>query len=126
MNSESSRYTHFTTAIRSYRIRFDFSFAPPLIELGEYLPGEPGVPATPADSPLLEDGEVPLETLSSLPLIGYRGCRTEERVVSYLRGLGIGSYLEVTAPPSKEMQDFVDSIRTPKGELAWARGSAHE
>ncbi len=25
---------------------FDFSFAPPLIERGEYLPGEPGVPAT--------------------------------------------------------------------------------
>jgi hypothetical protein len=24
------------------------------------------------------------------------------------------------------MQDFVDSIRTPKGELAWARGSHHE
>lgn len=43
----------------------------------------------PADSPLLEDGEVPLETLGSLPLIGYRGCRTEERVFSYLRGLGI-------------------------------------
>jgi cation/acetate symporter len=32
----------------------------------------------------------------------------------------------MTAPPSKEMQDFVDSIRTPKGELAWTRGSAHE
>jgi DNA-binding transcriptional LysR family regulator len=43
----------------------------------------------PADSPLLEDGEVPLETLGSLPLIGYRGCRTEERIFSYLRGLGI-------------------------------------
>jgi DNA-binding transcriptional LysR family regulator len=43
----------------------------------------------PADSPLLEGGEVPLETLGSLPLIGYRGCRTEERVFSYLRGLGI-------------------------------------
>jgi len=25
---------------------FDFSFAPPLIEKGEYLPGEPGVPGT--------------------------------------------------------------------------------
>lgn len=43
----------------------------------------------PAGSPLLEAGEVPLETLGSLPLIGYRGCRTEERVFSYLRGLGI-------------------------------------
>jgi cation/acetate symporter len=32
----------------------------------------------------------------------------------------------MTAPPSKEMQDFVDSIRTPKGDLAWARGSHHE
>src|SRR5918992_179165 len=43
----------------------------------------------PAGSALAEGGEVPLETLGSLPLIGYRGCRTEERVVSYLRGLGI-------------------------------------
>src|ERR687896_599033 len=43
----------------------------------------------PAGSPLAEGGEVPLDTLGSLPLIGYRGCRTEERVVSYLRGLGI-------------------------------------
>ena len=25
---------------------FDFSFAPPLVERGEYLPGEPGVPST--------------------------------------------------------------------------------
>lgn len=43
----------------------------------------------PAGSPLLDDGEVRLEALGSLPLIGYRGCRTEERVFSYLRGLGI-------------------------------------
>jgi DNA-binding transcriptional LysR family regulator len=43
----------------------------------------------PAGSPLLDGGEVPLETLGSLPLIGYRGCRIEERVFSYLRGLGI-------------------------------------
>ena len=32
----------------------------------------------------------------------------------------------MTAPPSKEMQDFVDSIRVPKGDLAWVRGSQHE
>ncbi|HSE79963.1 MAG TPA: sodium:solute symporter family protein [Alphaproteobacteria bacterium] len=32
----------------------------------------------------------------------------------------------LTAPPSKEMQDFVDSIRTPKGEIAWAAGQKHE
>jgi cation/acetate symporter len=32
----------------------------------------------------------------------------------------------MTAPPSKEMQDFVDSIRVPKGELAWAKGAQHE
>src|SRR5215208_2977042 len=25
---------------------FDFSFAPPIVERGEYLPGEPGVPQT--------------------------------------------------------------------------------
>jgi Na+(H+)/acetate symporter ActP len=32
----------------------------------------------------------------------------------------------MTAPPSKEMQESVDSIRTPKGELAWAKGQTHE
>ena len=32
----------------------------------------------------------------------------------------------MTAPPSKEMQDFVDSIRVPKGELAWVKGVTHE
>jgi cation/acetate symporter len=31
----------------------------------------------------------------------------------------------MTAPPSKEMQEFVDSIRIPKGEVSWA-GTAHE
>lgn len=31
----------------------------------------------------------------------------------------------MTAPPSKEMQDFVDSVRTPKGEIAWG-AKAHE
>jgi molybdate transport repressor ModE-like protein len=42
-----------------------------------------------AGSPLRDMDEVPLERLRSLPLIGYRGCRNEERVVSYLRGIGI-------------------------------------
>jgi cation/acetate symporter len=32
----------------------------------------------------------------------------------------------MTAAPSKEMQDFVDSIRTPKGELAWVKGAVHD
>jgi cation/acetate symporter len=32
----------------------------------------------------------------------------------------------MTAPPSREMQDFVDSIRTPKGDLAWVRNATHE
>jgi len=32
----------------------------------------------------------------------------------------------MTRAPSKEMQDFVDSIRTPKGELAWVGGSKHD
>ena len=31
----------------------------------------------------------------------------------------------MTAPPSREMQEFIDSIRIPKGEVAWA-GKAHE
>lgn len=32
----------------------------------------------------------------------------------------------MTPAPSKEMQDFVDSIRTPKGELAWTKDMSHE
>jgi DNA-binding transcriptional LysR family regulator len=32
---------------------------------------------------------VPLEAMASMPMIGYRGCRTEQRVESYLRGLGV-------------------------------------
>ncbi|MCK6452041.1 MAG: cation acetate symporter [Alphaproteobacteria bacterium] len=32
----------------------------------------------------------------------------------------------MTTPPSKEMQDFVDSIRTPKGAVAFTAGQAHE
>jgi cation/acetate symporter len=32
----------------------------------------------------------------------------------------------MTQAPSKEMQDFVDSIRQPKGELAWVKGATHE
>jgi cation/acetate symporter len=31
----------------------------------------------------------------------------------------------MTAPPSKEMQDFVDSIRIPKGEVAFG-AAKHE
>jgi cation/acetate symporter len=31
----------------------------------------------------------------------------------------------MTAPPSKEMQDFIDSVRVPKGDIAWAT-KAHE
>ena len=32
----------------------------------------------------------------------------------------------MTTAPSKEMQDFIDSIRVPKGEVAWAKGATHE
>jgi cation/acetate symporter len=32
----------------------------------------------------------------------------------------------MTQAPSKEMQEFVDSIRVPKGELAWKSGQTHE
>jgi hypothetical protein len=31
----------------------------------------------------------------------------------------------VTPEPSKQMQEFVDSIRVPAGEVAWG-GKAHE
>ena len=36
---------------------FDFSFAPPLIERGEYLPGEPDVPKTARDFWAYVDGK---------------------------------------------------------------------
>jgi cation/acetate symporter len=32
----------------------------------------------------------------------------------------------VTQEPSREMQDFLDSIRRPKGEVAWAKDAVHE
>jgi cation/acetate symporter len=32
----------------------------------------------------------------------------------------------MTSAPSREMQEFVDSIRVPKGELAWGRTTQHE
>jgi cation/acetate symporter len=32
----------------------------------------------------------------------------------------------MTPEPSKEMQAFIDSIRVPKGELAWTKDMAHE
>ena len=32
----------------------------------------------------------------------------------------------MSAAPSKEMQAFVDSIRIPKGELAWVKGATHD
>jgi DNA-binding transcriptional LysR family regulator len=54
----------------------------------EELLEDPYLLVVPADSPL-RGTSVALEALSSLPLIGYRGCRTEQRVESYLRGLGI-------------------------------------
>lgn len=41
-----------------------------------------------ADSPQ-RGTSIPLEALGAMPLIGYRNCRNEERVESYLRGLGI-------------------------------------
>jgi DNA-binding transcriptional LysR family regulator len=65
----------------------------------------------PADSPLLEDPQVPLETLGSVPLIGYRGCRTEERVVSYLRGVGIDLHRVAYASDNSIIQAMVAAGR---------------
>jgi DNA-binding transcriptional LysR family regulator len=54
----------------------------------EELFEDPFTLLVPADWP--EGGEtIPLQQLSSLTLIGYRDCRTEQRVESYLRGLEI-------------------------------------
>src|ERR671916_802700 len=55
--------------------------------------------------------EVPLETLGSLPLIGYRGCRIEERVVSYLRGLGIDLHRVAYAGDNAIIQAMVAAGR---------------
>ena len=44
---------------------FDFSFAPPLIERGEYLPGEPGVPATAREFWAYVDEKAPDEDLGA-------------------------------------------------------------
>jgi cation/acetate symporter len=32
----------------------------------------------------------------------------------------------MTKAPSQDMQRFIDSIRVPKGELAWAKGTQHD
>jgi DNA-binding transcriptional LysR family regulator len=54
----------------------------------EELIEDPFMLLVPTDWP--ERGRaLPLEELPSLTLIGYRDCRTEQRVESYLRGLGI-------------------------------------
>ncbi|MEP6983310.1 MAG: hypothetical protein ABI853_06665 [Sphingomicrobium sp.] len=44
---------------------FDFSFAPPLIELGEYLPGEPAVPQTAREFWAYVDGKCDDEDLGA-------------------------------------------------------------
>ena len=44
---------------------FDFSFAPPLIERGEYLPGEPGVPSTAREFWAYVDERAPDEDLGA-------------------------------------------------------------
>jgi molybdate transport repressor ModE-like protein len=54
----------------------------------EELFDDPYVLLVPAQWPR-RGARLALETLSTLPLIGYRSCHTEERVESYLRGLGI-------------------------------------
>jgi DNA-binding transcriptional LysR family regulator len=54
----------------------------------EELIEDPFTLLVPADWPR-DGGTIPLQELSSLTLIGYRDCRTEQRVESYLRGLEI-------------------------------------
>ena len=54
---------------------FDFSFAPPIVERGEYLPGEPGVPSTAREFWAYVDGR-----------------STDE-------DLGAASFLETAPPP---------------------------
>ena len=44
---------------------FDFSFAPPIIERGEYLPGEPGVPKTAREFWAYVDSKSPDEDLGA-------------------------------------------------------------
>ncbi|HEV3377706.1 MAG TPA: LysR family transcriptional regulator [Thermoleophilaceae bacterium] len=77
----------------------------------EELMEDPYLLLVPADSPLLEAPEVPLQILSSLPLIGYRGCRTQERVDSYLRGLGIDLHRVAYAGDNAIIQGMVAAGR---------------
>jgi DNA-binding transcriptional LysR family regulator len=64
-----------------------------------------------ADSPLTDMAEVPLTTLGSLPVVGHRGCRTEERVVSYLRGIGIDLHRVAYARDNAIIQAMVAAGR---------------
>jgi DNA-binding transcriptional LysR family regulator len=59
-----------------------------------------------AESPL-RDTRVPPEALSTMPLIGYRGCRGEERVESYLRGLEIDLHRVAYADDNALIQAMV-------------------
>jgi molybdate transport repressor ModE-like protein len=77
----------------------------------EELMEDPYRLVVPVDSPLAGSDEVPLETLGSLPLIGYRGCRIEERIVSYLRGLGIDLHRVAYAGDNAIIQAMVATGR---------------
>jgi cation/acetate symporter len=74
----------------------------------------------------LSDAQAALTT-AALPRAHWWGIRN---ISSALFGLPVAFIVTwivslMTQAPSKEMQEFVDSIRTPKGEVAWS-GKAHE
>jgi aerobic carbon-monoxide dehydrogenase large subunit len=68
------------------------------------------------------------EALEAADVDGFRKRRNESRKRGKLRGLGVGSYLEVTAPPSKEMGGIVfeqdGSITLLTGTLDFGMGHA--
>lgn len=74
---------------------------------------DPYVLLVPADS-ALKGTRVRLEALGSVPLIGYRGCRTQQRIESYLRGLGI----------DVKRVGFADDNAIIQGLVAEGRGMA--
>jgi carbon-monoxide dehydrogenase large subunit len=68
------------------------------------------MPYTAASAMIYDSGDFPTVMKKAIALAdakGFRRRRRESRERGRLRGLGIGSYLEVTAPPSKELGGIV-------------------
>ncbi|HEY7302441.1 MAG TPA: xanthine dehydrogenase family protein molybdopterin-binding subunit [Xanthobacteraceae bacterium] len=81
------------------------------------------MPYKAASAMVYDSGDFPAVMKKALELAdakGFRGRRRQSRKRGRLRGFGIGSYLEVTAPPSKEMGGV---IFEPDGTVALLTGT---